>query len=196
MRPETHYADPSPRRSVTLSAVIGSRFDCNSALSALSMISNSILLNSCFSTIVLLTLTQRHDRNRNGRLKSRIALRGPALSCPRSALCASESDLRAFSAPPIPGSARPVSVPIVGRVIVISGGNRRRCVGRTWRHDNNGRSCRGRSRVIVERSRSGVVVCRSRVIVERGRSGVAVAIRCVAVTGVNHLGRRGACSKR
>src|SRR6516164_4226849 len=98
MRPETHYD-----RSVTLSAVIGSRLDCNSALSAFSMISNSILLNSCFSTIILLTLTQRHDRNRNGRLQSRIALRGPVLSCPRSAVCASESDLRASSAPPIPG---------------------------------------------------------------------------------------------
>ncbi|MGA8699921.1 MAG: hypothetical protein WB689_40055, partial [Xanthobacteraceae bacterium] len=50
--------------------------DCSSAFSALSMISNSTLLNSCFSTVALLTLTQRHACfNWNGRAVSGWGLR-------------------------------------------------------------------------------------------------------------------------
>ena len=86
-------------------------------------------------------------------------------------------------------SPAPVTAPISG---CVPGHYRRwRCVGGSaWRHDNNGRSCRGRcpitcvavsgSRVIVEWSRSCVSVAR-----------VAVTIRCVAVTGVHPLGRCG-----
>jgi hypothetical protein len=63
-------ARPTEPRSVGPS---GSRLDCCSALSALSMISNSTLLNSCFSTVILPTLTQRHNaediRQRYGRCK-------------------------------------------------------------------------------------------------------------------------------
>ena len=82
-------------------------------------------------------------------------------SCPQSGAPANLTNV--FSAPPIPSTPAPVAAPIAGRVVVIPGPHRWRCVGRSRVHDNNGRSCRGR----CHRS---VTVCWSRVIVERSRS--------------------------
>jgi hypothetical protein len=98
---------------------------------------------------------------------------------------------------PIPG-APVAAAPIAGCVVIVPGHCRCRWVGRTRRHDNNGRSRRRRcriswssvsrgcvsigrrrqvgdwSRIIVERSGSRVAVCWSRVTVERNRSSVVI----------------------
>jgi hypothetical protein len=63
-------------------------------------------------------------------------------------------------AAPIPSTPASVATPIAGRVIVIPGAHHWwRCVGGSaWRHDNNGRSCRGRcpiTSVVVQRSARG-----------------------------------------
>src|ERR1700720_3979304 len=65
-------------------------------------------------------------------------------------------------APPVPVAApipsTPVAAPIAGCVVVIPGAHhwwRRVGGGSAWRHDNNGRSCRGRcpiTCVVVQRS--------------------------------------------
>jgi hypothetical protein len=78
-------------------------------------------------------------------------------------------------APPIPGTPAPVSAPtvsapIAGCIVIITGRHRWRCARRSWRHDNNGRSCCGRCH-----SWSCAAVCWSRVIVEWRCSCVAVS---------------------
>jgi hypothetical protein len=104
---------------------------------------------------------------------------------------ASESDGRIFSATHIRHASRPIaSVPMSGRVVIyrlrgIPGRHRWRCVGRTWRHDNNGRSTSGR----CDRS---VAVSLSRVIVERGPVAIVTRVATIVAIGrviETHLGR-------